>query len=455
MPWAGDVVSGPLERGERPLFVPRQAEEPAANLGWDFPSESDPDFKYLSSPARDHDEIPEDLLAMFPSERDLAAKAAAERAPSENPRSEFPAAATPLPREPVEDLPSREIVGADAPARRAVPARRLMPRLAWPAVGLAAVAGLVVGGIRLSGEWRKHSAGDTVPAKESQSSVASLRVDAPASYVSAATPAPTPSSPAPIADPPRVIVNQTPAPAPKPELKPPSANSAAATAMRSQPAPPTLGAPSPAISGAPPLIQSTAGASPLMLPEPPAPAPVAISSADKTAPPVVRDSSAGAAPTRDPSPPVRDPSTSRGDPVPPRRDPSPPTPPPPARDPSPNPSPPSRDPSPDDAVVPIQRVIDRYRAAFNALDADSVQSFWPSVNTKALSRAFDQLDIQTFEFDSCTIDAGIARATASCAGKATYEPRIGSRTPRTDPRRWTFHLQKLGGNWVIESVESK
>lgn len=100
-------------------------------------------------------------------------------------------------------------------------------------------------------------------------------------------------------------------------------------------------------------------------------------------------------------------------------------------------------------------MLDRYRQAFGALNSVEVQTFWPNVNTKALDKAFDQLERQEFEFDSCRINLFGARAEASCAGTATFVPRIGSKTPRVESRRWTFQLARENGAWIIEKVESR
>lgn len=103
----------------------------------------------------------------------------------------------------------------------------------------------------------------------------------------------------------------------------------------------------------------------------------------------------------------------------------------------------------------VQSVLDRYRQAFGALNSVEVQTFWPNVNTKALDKAFDQLERQEFEFDSCRINLFGTRAEASCAGTATFVPRIGSKTPRVESRRWTFQLARENGAWIIEKVESR
>jgi hypothetical protein len=77
------------------------------------------------------------------------------------------------------------------------------------------------------------------------------------------------------------------------------------------------------------------------------------------------------------------------------------------------------------------------------------------VDDKTLTRAFDQLEQQVVAFDSCQIAVTSPRAVASCEGHATYVPKIGSKTTRVVPRRWTFILQKPGSEWTIKAVESR
>jgi hypothetical protein len=103
----------------------------------------------------------------------------------------------------------------------------------------------------------------------------------------------------------------------------------------------------------------------------------------------------------------------------------------------------------------VAQVLEEFRQAYGRLDAETVGALWPSVNTKTLGRAFDQLDNQELTFDNCTISAAGARAQASCAGKATYVPRVGNKTTHVEPRKWTFRLKKVGDNWVIEAVDAR
>ena len=76
------------------------------------------------------------------------------------------------------------------------------------------------------------------------------------------------------------------------------------------------------------------------------------------------------------------------------------------------------------------------------LDAEAARAVWPSVDARALARAFDSLTSQELAFDTAVRDRGEA-ATAKCRGSATYTPKIGSREPRLESRQWTFQLRKV------------
>jgi hypothetical protein len=110
--------------------------------------------------------------------------------------------------------------------------------------------------------------------------------------------------------------------------------------------------------------------------------------------------------------------------------------------------------APADSVA-VRAALDRYREAFNNLDADRAKSVWPAVNEKMLSRAFGQMSSQTFVFDACKVDVNGPLATASCEGRAQYVPKVGSRTARVENRRWTFTLRRDQTAWTIESVDSR
>ena len=103
----------------------------------------------------------------------------------------------------------------------------------------------------------------------------------------------------------------------------------------------------------------------------------------------------------------------------------------------------------------IQLVLGQYRNAFNVLDSGAAKAVWPSVDARALSRAFDRLEEQAVQFSECNIAVTGVRATASCAGSAKYVPKVGNRSPHYEPRQWWFNLRKADEGWLIEQVDSR
>ena len=103
----------------------------------------------------------------------------------------------------------------------------------------------------------------------------------------------------------------------------------------------------------------------------------------------------------------------------------------------------------------IESVLGRYRTAFKALDASAARAVWPGVDARALSRAFNQLVEQQLDFQSCDIVVTSGRATAACGGRARYIPKVGTRSMRDEARKWTFSLQKVNDQWLIDKVDSR
>jgi hypothetical protein len=97
----------------------------------------------------------------------------------------------------------------------------------------------------------------------------------------------------------------------------------------------------------------------------------------------------------------------------------------------------------------VRSTLDRYASAYSALDASAAQRVWPRVNRGALTRAFETLASQQVSLGDCRVDVTGATARASCAGSATWAPKVGAGSSRTDARRWDFELARTGGGWQI------
>lgn len=100
----------------------------------------------------------------------------------------------------------------------------------------------------------------------------------------------------------------------------------------------------------------------------------------------------------------------------------------------------------------VRKVIERYRDAYERLDAAAAHAVWPGVDQAALSRAFGGLTSQRIEFERCDIWRDAQAAFASCAGRASYVPKVGS-AQNDVPRAWHFRFQRRPVGWTIESAE--
>jgi hypothetical protein len=100
----------------------------------------------------------------------------------------------------------------------------------------------------------------------------------------------------------------------------------------------------------------------------------------------------------------------------------------------------------------IRASLTRYEAAYNRLDAAAAGSVWPSVDRRALARAFEGLVSQTVSLGDCVIAVTGPTARVECLGRARWTPRVGG-GPQSAPRRWRFALRNERGDWLITDAE--
>ena len=100
-------------------------------------------------------------------------------------------------------------------------------------------------------------------------------------------------------------------------------------------------------------------------------------------------------------------------------------------------------------------MLGRYRAAYSGLNAGAAASVWPTVDAKALAKAFERLETQEIEFDRCDVVVTGARAVATCGGRARYVPKVGNKNPHVESRQWRFDLRKLNERWLIDAVSAR
>lgn len=103
----------------------------------------------------------------------------------------------------------------------------------------------------------------------------------------------------------------------------------------------------------------------------------------------------------------------------------------------------------------VRAVLSRYQSAYERLDAAAAKDIWPSLNERALSRAFEGLESQEVAFNDCRLMVTGSRAQASCSGTARYVKRVGSKASQREPRQWTFKLSKDSNAWKIDAVQTR
>ena len=119
------------------------------------------------------------------------------------------------------------------------------------------------------------------------------------------------------------------------------------------------------------------------------------------------------------------------------------------------PAPPPAEPAAPAESSLVQSVLNRYRQGYSTLNADAVAAAYPAVNARSLARAFDQLESQQFDFSSCKINVNGTQAEATCGGTASFVPKVGNRTRRSESRQWTFSLVRVNDGWIIRRAESR
>jgi hypothetical protein len=103
----------------------------------------------------------------------------------------------------------------------------------------------------------------------------------------------------------------------------------------------------------------------------------------------------------------------------------------------------------------VTQVLNQYAHAYGQLDATAARAVWPTVDERALARAFAGLESQALSFDACDVSVRGTTATASCRGTASYVGKVGSREQHTEPRQWTFQLRREGEDaWKIQKAEA-
>lgn len=110
------------------------------------------------------------------------------------------------------------------------------------------------------------------------------------------------------------------------------------------------------------------------------------------------------------------------------------------------------------AVAPaelIRGVLRRYEDAYDRGDVATAASLWPSLDRRALTRAFASLARQDVEFERCDIDVAAARGSAVCVGTLTYVPSVGRGVEKANRVTWTFDLARSDDEWRIAGLHAR
>ncbi len=104
-----------------------------------------------------------------------------------------------------------------------------------------------------------------------------------------------------------------------------------------------------------------------------------------------------------------------------------------------------------DESAAVLAALDRYRRAFESLDAGAVQAVWPAVNAAALRRSFEQDESLSMSLGGCQVSVDGSRATAVCQLEQRIQPKAGE--PQHLRRRTRFELRRSGAGWTIQKIQ--
>ncbi len=108
---------------------------------------------------------------------------------------------------------------------------------------------------------------------------------------------------------------------------------------------------------------------------------------------------------------------------------------------------------PDDETA-VRETLQSYADAYEQLDVDRTAAVWPTVDRRALTRAFDTLKSQGMAFDNCSVAVTGDEANAQCRGTIRVVRKVGSAVPLESEQEWSFRMRRLGTDWKIEEVSA-
>jgi hypothetical protein len=103
----------------------------------------------------------------------------------------------------------------------------------------------------------------------------------------------------------------------------------------------------------------------------------------------------------------------------------------------------------------IREVLNRYTRAFETMDLRATKAVYPSVDDRALQKAYRALDGQQVRLSNCGVSIDGPAANARCRGNATYRPKVGSRMVQLTDLEWMFSLARSDAGWQIVNANAR
>lgn len=97
----------------------------------------------------------------------------------------------------------------------------------------------------------------------------------------------------------------------------------------------------------------------------------------------------------------------------------------------------------------VLEVLNRYTRSFETMDVWATKAVYPSVDDRALQKAYRALDSQQVRLSNCGVSIDGPDANARCRGSATYRQKVGSRTVHLNDLEWMFTLSRDDAGWQI------
>ncbi len=107
-----------------------------------------------------------------------------------------------------------------------------------------------------------------------------------------------------------------------------------------------------------------------------------------------------------------------------------------------------------DDTTQVWRTLQRYRAAYEALDAKAMAAVYPDLNVASMQDRFDQFSKMSYDLRIAVDGVVIAADGQTATVNASETIRPVTKVGKADPQILTtlFTLKKAGGAWTIQSI---